>query len=95
MSRPLKRIVPALGCRNLVSRLKQVVLPAPFGPISAWIVPRRTSRSTSLTATKPPKRLVSAAAERMMSLVRAHLAVQPPSIEMAEPVIERAMSPQR
>ena len=39
MSRPLKRIVPRVGGRNAVSRLKQVVLPAPFGPIRAWIVP--------------------------------------------------------
>ena len=39
MSRPLKRIVPRVGGRNEVSRLKQVVLPAPFGPIRAWIVP--------------------------------------------------------
>ena len=39
---------PALGSRNLVSRLKTVVLPAPLGPISAWIVPRRTLRSTPL-----------------------------------------------
>ena len=37
MSCPLKRIVPAVGGRNLVSRLKQVVLPAPLGPISAWM----------------------------------------------------------
>ena len=29
----------AVGNRNLVSRLKKVVLPAPFGPISAWICP--------------------------------------------------------
>jgi hypothetical protein len=34
----------AVGVRNLVSRLKQVVLPAPFGPISAWMVPRAFSR---------------------------------------------------
>jgi hypothetical protein len=39
MSRPSLRIWPALGCRTLVSRLKQVVLPAPLGPISAWIRP--------------------------------------------------------
>ncbi len=42
MSRPLNRIAPRVGGRNAVSRLKQVVLPAPFGPISAWIVPART-----------------------------------------------------
>ena len=39
MSCPSKSIVPPVGCRNLVSRLKTVVLPAPFGPISAWIWP--------------------------------------------------------
>ncbi len=37
MSMPLNRIWPEVGTRNLVSRLKQVVLPAPLGPISAWI----------------------------------------------------------
>ena len=35
MSRPLKMIRPRVGSRNFVSRLKQVVFPAPFGPISA------------------------------------------------------------
>ena len=39
MSRPLKRMRPRVGARKCVSRLKQVVLPAPFGPISAWMVP--------------------------------------------------------
>ena len=40
MSRPSKRIVPASGRRRPQSRLTRVVLPAPFGPISAWISPR-------------------------------------------------------
>ncbi len=31
MSRSLYRIDPAVGCRNFVRRLKQVVLPAPLG----------------------------------------------------------------
>ena len=44
MSRSLKTMLPSVGCRNLVSRLKQVVLPAPFGPMSAWMLPRATSR---------------------------------------------------
>ena len=35
MSRPLYTIRPRVGFMNLVRRLKQVVLPAPFGPISA------------------------------------------------------------
>ena len=68
MSRPLKKICPRVGVRNCVSRLKQVVLPAPFGPISAWIVPRVTARSTSLTATKPLNSFVSPRVSRMMSL---------------------------
>src|SRR5881628_2818028 len=36
--------------------LKSVVLPAPFGPRTARRSPGATSRSTSLTACKPPKR---------------------------------------
>jgi len=35
-----------------------VVLPAPFGPISAWIAPRRIVRSTPCTAVKPRNSLV-------------------------------------
>ena len=58
MSVPSNRIVPSVGCSVLVSRLKQVVFPAPFGPISAWIEPRRTDRSTFFTAAKPPNILV-------------------------------------
>src|SRR5690242_13035818 len=39
--------------------LNKVVLPAPFGPISPVIPVGATSRSTSLRATKPPKRTVT------------------------------------
>ena len=35
MSRPLKKMRPAVGSSILVSRLKHVVLPAPLGPMSA------------------------------------------------------------
>src|SRR5579872_587823 len=47
--------------------LKQVVLPAPFGPIKAWIEPRRTLRLTSLTAEKPPNSLLNPSVTRMCS----------------------------
>src|SRR5262245_61231991 len=60
-------MVPADGRRNLVRRLKQVVLPAPLGPISAWIECRRTVRSTALTATNPRKSLVSPRVSRILS----------------------------
>ena len=69
MSMPLKRIWPEVGVRNLVSRLKQVVLPAPLGPISAWMLPRCTCRSTLLTATKPLNSLVRPRVSRMISLL--------------------------
>src|SRR4051812_47271289 len=61
---------PRVGCRNLVSRLKQVVLPAPFGPISAWMVPRSTRRLTPLTATKPANSMVRFCVSRMISLTQ-------------------------
>src|SRR5574337_1885494 len=61
-------MLPRLGTRKCVSRLKQVVFPAPLGPISAWIVPRRIARSTLLTATKPLNSFVSPRVSRMMSV---------------------------
>src|SRR5690606_1600701 len=39
-------------------QLKNVVLPAPFGPITLAMVRRGTTRSTWLTAVSPPNRLV-------------------------------------
>jgi hypothetical protein len=69
MSCPLKRMVPDVGVRNFVSRLKHVVLPAPLGPISAWMEPRRTARFTSLTAVKPLNSLVRLWVSRMTSLI--------------------------
>src|SRR5437763_16898108 len=67
MSCPLYRIFPADGLRNLVRRLKHVVLPAPFGPINAWILPRRTLSATSRTAKKPANSLVKPSVSRMNS----------------------------
>ena len=64
MSRPSKTMRPRVGLRNLVSRLKTVVLPAPFGPIRAWMLPRATLRLTARTATKPANSLVRSCASR-------------------------------
>src|ERR1700722_11087672 len=58
MSSPARSIVPALGCRKPDSILKNVVLPAPFGPITANRLPSGTTRSISLLATNPPNFLV-------------------------------------
>src|SRR3569832_717148 len=52
-------------------RLKTVVFPAPFGPMSVNTSPRRTSKVTSLTASTPPKRTLMFFAERRMSSMSA------------------------
>src|SRR5437870_5616545 len=67
MSRPLNRMRPPVGVRKCVSRLKQVVFPAPLGPMSAWIVPRRTRKVTFFTATNPRNSLESPSVSRMRS----------------------------
>src|SRR6185295_11370997 len=71
--RPLYRIWPRVGSRKCVSRLKQVVLPAPFGPMSAWMLPRRMDRETFWTATKPLNSFVSPRVSRITSSAK-----QPP-----------------
>src|SRR5687768_16580706 len=57
MSSPRKRMVP-LSVATLPEIWPiSVVLPAPFGPMSACTSPAATSRPTSSVATTPPKRL--------------------------------------
>src|SRR5918997_1409806 len=53
---PSKATVPAFGRMKPATMAKVVVLPAPFGPISAVMAPAGTSKSTLLTAWRPPKR---------------------------------------
>src|SRR5476649_426919 len=67
MSLPLNKICPEVGARNLVSKLKQVVLPAPLGPIKAWIWPRSTFKLTSLTAVNPLNSLVKLLVSKITS----------------------------
>src|SRR5215213_1519653 len=59
MSRPSSRMVPAVGRSTPVNMLMIVVLPAPFGPISACRAPFSTESVTSLVATMPPNCLTS------------------------------------
>ena len=59
ISRPSKRIDPALGASAPDSTLKIVLLPEPLGPISPRISPWVTENETLLTAVNPPKRRVS------------------------------------
>src|SRR3954463_5521264 len=53
MSCPSTRTVPCDGFTMPQMMLISVVLPAPFGPSSAKISPRRISRLTFLTAERP------------------------------------------
>src|SRR6478736_1784670 len=56
VSFPRNSIVPAVGSMSPEITLNSVVLPAPFGPRMARRSPCATSRSTSRTAWRPPKR---------------------------------------
>src|SRR5271165_4137569 len=62
-------MVPWVGARNFVSILKTVVLPAPLGPIKAWIAPLRTFSETSLTATNPLNSFARFLVSRMQSSI--------------------------
>ena len=57
MSAPARRTLPESGCIAPAIRLKHVVLPAPFGPISATIPFSGTLNDTSATARRPRKLL--------------------------------------
>src|SRR5271166_5216216 len=76
-------MLPAVGSRNLVSRLKTVVLPAPFGPIKAWMVPRRTARSTPRTAVNPRNSFVSPLVSRISSVNLSTLIAAPDALPVA------------
>ena len=74
ISSPWKRMVPALTGRLPAMRLNRVVLPAPFGPITALILPAGTPKLTSLTACRPPNRLCTALSSSRGALMTVSLA---------------------
>src|ERR1700694_5867424 len=61
---PPSRPPPADGRRKPVTRLKTVVFPAPFGPMSPRISPSFTSKERSPTARRPPQCRVSRSTSR-------------------------------
>src|SRR5205085_784705 len=65
MFSPLNRMRPAVGRSTPVRQLNKVLLPAPFGPMTARISPGSTSNETLLSAVKPPKRSVSPSVRRI------------------------------
>ena len=56
-SYPATIAVPRSGASSVDRILTSVVLPAPFGPSSAWTVPGGTSRSTAFSTGRPPRSL--------------------------------------
>src|SRR6266568_1921439 len=66
-SSPSNRTDPAVGARSPERQLKNVDLPAPFGPIRPMMSPSRTSRSASDTARKLPNNCVTARASSSMA----------------------------
>src|SRR5271169_1320328 len=57
MSCPAKTIVPVVGMVSPARQLKNVDLPAPFGPISPIMSPSSTARSAPRTARNSPNAL--------------------------------------
>src|SRR6266700_1815636 len=58
-------MLPSLGRKNPLIKLKTVVLPAPFGPMMKRISPSFIANETFFTATSPPKRLVTFCSSRI------------------------------
>src|SRR5690554_994741 len=77
MSTPSRVTRPVVGSRSPESRLRVVVLPAPFGPMMAKISPSWTSNDRSLTAARPPKRRPRPSA---LSMVLAILRTSRPAV---------------
>src|SRR5688572_9233359 len=78
-------MLPEVGGRSPDSRLVSVDLPAPLGPITAWMRPRQRSTETSFTAARPPKRLVRFFAESSTSSATgAFLAAAQHAVRQAE-----------
>jgi hypothetical protein len=65
MSSPLKTMLPPVGRSTPVRQLKNVLLPAPFGPMMARTSSRWTSKLTWDSAASPPKRTVNSSVLRI------------------------------
>src|SRR5919199_872864 len=63
---PRKTKLPTVGLYRPLTMLKNVVFPAPFGPMRLTMDLSGISKSTALTATRPPKTLVIPRASRML-----------------------------
>src|ERR1700761_1822307 len=65
-SKPAKTIRPPVGAASPARQLKNVDLPAPFGPMRPMISPSSTARSAPATARKVPNALDTLVASSSM-----------------------------
>src|SRR5437016_11197266 len=85
-SSPSNRTDPAVGARSPERQLKNVDLPAPFGPIRPMMSPSSTSRSASDTARKLPNVCVTRRASSSMAHLRRR---RPPLLVEPLPKLEQ------
>src|SRR6185503_1580009 len=71
MFRSPNMIEPLVGRYSPAMTLKNVVFPAPFGPMRLTIEPSGITKSTPATATSPPNCLVTARASRTLLIAPA------------------------
>src|ERR1051326_6964352 len=90
-ARPSNLMAPSSGASTPVSRLKKMVLPGPFGPISARTLAGATSISSSLSAKNPPNRFVRPLISRQAA-ARSGMARRPQAAERI--AREQAVGPQ-
>src|SRR5579872_5226815 len=81
MSAPAKRMLPSCGTISPLSRPISVVLPAPFGPMTACTSFATTSKVIASAATTPPKRRVR------RSVCNRGLATAPPLEQPADAAV--------
>ncbi len=90
MSRPASCTIPLSGASWPFSMLKQVLLPAPLGPISASNSPADRAKETSSTACTPPNALCRPSTRRTTSFMP-----NGPLRQTARPAPEAADEPLR
>src|SRR5580658_6618809 len=90
ISLPSNRMRPLVGRSTPVKQLKNVLLPAPLGPIIARTSLRATSKLTSDSAAKPPKRTDSCSVLRIgVETAPRLLAGEPLSAESSASTLRR------
>src|SRR5215831_15032043 len=84
MSWPSTVTRPSLGFTIPQTMLMSVVLPAPFGPSSAKISPRRISRLTFFSALKPEAYVLDRFATEMMDCMACVVILLPRTGKLAQ-----------